>query len=74
MKHLFMLFAAIMLLLCACGGESGVESTTAPADAQTQPSISWLKDQGLPWDSAGAVVEIPLTIPGGMQYANYMEP
>ena len=76
MKKMLILLLMIALLLCACGGEpkeSSPPDNTA-GDSQTahptEPEVSWIYEIGTPWDLEGKLLEIPLTIPGGLKYSS----
>lgn len=73
MKRIFV-FLMMLLLLSGCEVQQTdpdlTQSTTQP---ETEPQVSWLKEQGMPWDKDGALVEIPLSVPGGNHYTNYTE-
>lgn len=79
MKRL-LLFLIIALLLCGCetGGDEPVESalpttlSTEQTVSVTEPPIPWVEEFGTPWDKEGALLEIHMTIPDGMHYANFM--
>lgn len=68
MKRLLCVLFAL-LLLTGCGANAGVSETTAPS---TEPAVSWIEQFGQPWDTEGALKELPLTIPNGMIYSSYM--
>ena len=69
MKRLFLLLLCLFMLT---GCTSNPPETTAPAatEGPTEPPIPWIEELGTPWDEEGALVEVPLTIPNGLHYAN----
>lgn len=71
MKRLLCIVFAL-LMLTGCSAE--VPETNPPETtlAPTEPPLPWVQELGQPWDREGALVELPLTIPGGMSYASYM--
>lgn len=73
MKRVFLIFGIFILLLTGCGTEGPVETFSNPTQQETIPAVSWLKDQGMPWDDTGALIEIPLPLPSGLQYSNCVE-
>ncbi len=58
----------LLLLLCGCAVPLPAETTLAPTEAPTEPPKPWVEEVGLPWDTTGALWEIPLTIPDGLHY------
>ena len=68
MKRVIILVMAL-LLLCGCAASGGEEVNIS----ESQPEVHQLKEQGQPWDREGALVEIPLSIPGALMYANVLE-
>lgn len=64
----FILLIMMLLLLCGCAASGSGEGEKSP----TQPEVHLLKEQGLPWDQEGTLVEIPLNVPGGLTYANVL--
>ena len=63
----FLLLVLTILLLCGCGAAGTEELPTDAAET------SFLNEQGTPWDREGKLVEISLSIPGRLKYANYLE-
>ena len=68
MKRILLL-VMVLLLLCGCAAPVADSGETIP----TQPEIHLLKEQGQPWDQEGSLVEVPLSIPGGLMYANVLQ-
>lgn len=66
MKRFVLLLLLLTVLLVGCGNEPA-ETTV------TEPTLSWVEANGQPWDDEGAVTEIQLTIPGGLQYTSVAE-
>lgn len=62
----------ILVLLCGCGGPG--QGTVSPTETQipTQPPTPWIETVGQPWDAAGALLELPLTVPNGLAYTSCM--
>lgn len=58
----------VLLFLCGCGGPG--EETVPPSESQLP--ISWIETVGQPWDAAGALLELPLTVPNGLTYTSSM--
>lgn len=71
MKRLLCILFALLMLV-GCGAE--VQETNPPETTQapTEPPLTWVQELGEPWDREGALVELPLNVPGGMSYASYM--
>lgn len=61
----------LSVLLCGCGRDSAdpTESVTLPQE----PTTPWVYESGTAWDDAGALLEVPTAIPGGVHYVNSME-
>ncbi len=67
----------ILLLLAGCtpkapdnttaGTESAPTGTTTPP-LPDQPQIPWVEAKGTPWDEEGALTEVSLDVPNGLQY------
>ncbi len=77
MKRIFV-FLMMLLLLAGCEvqetAQTDPDSTiSTTVQQETEPPVSWLKEQGMPWDKDGALVEIPLSVPGGSHYTNFAE-
>lgn len=82
LRFVLLLAVILILVLCACGkreqtikstelvNPSLVPSTTIP---QTDPPLPWIYAEGMRWDAAGSLLELPLTIPDGLHYQSAME-
>lgn len=57
----------LLLLLCGCGTETPNTEPTQP------PAGQWLRETATPWDTDGILLEVPLTISGGLHYSSGME-
>ena len=64
MKRIMLLILLLTMLLTGCGGD--ISETTAPPE----PTLSWLEETAVPWDQEEMLYEVPLTVPGGMQYTS----
>ncbi len=73
MKRMFCLFLLAFLLAGCAVREPAPTETTPPTEEPTQPPIPWVEEVGLPWDEAGYLRELPLTIPDGLNYSMAME-
>ena len=69
MKRVLILLILMIFLLAGCGGDPA--GTTAP-ETEPQPTLSWVEASAEPWDREGTLLEIPLTIPGGMHYSSHL--
>lgn len=69
MKKLAILLL-VLLLLAGCTND--VDPTEPPTDPTepTQPPKPWTETAGMPWDSEGVLLEMPLTIPDGLHYSS----
>jgi len=75
MKRLLSLLLICLLLAgCAAGtGDSDATLLTPETEPTTLPSEPWISQTGMPWDTEGALLELPLTIPDGLHYTSAME-
>ena len=72
MKKL-VLFMLIFLLLAGCAADTEpTETPTVPTTAPTEPPVPWTQAVGMPWDTDGVLLEMPLTIPDGLHYSSMM--
>ena len=72
MKRLLIVLL-MLLVLAGCGREDIVptEVPTEPTEV-TEPTIPWVEELGMAWDTEGVLKEIPLTIPDGLHYTSVM--
>ena len=78
MKKMLMLLFVTILLLAGCDiPDKTPAETTEPTETTmemvaetTEPTEPWIDVVGMPWDSEGALLEIPLTVPDGMHYSS----
>ena len=74
MKRLILILLSLLLLTGCTGNtpETNVPETTVPETTivPTEPPIPWIEQQGTPWDDNGTLVELSLSVPGGLHYAN----
>ena len=72
MKRLLIVLL-MLLLLAGCGREDIVptEVPTEPTEV-TEPTIPWVEEVGMDWDTEGVLKEVPLTIPDGLHYSSIM--
>jgi hypothetical protein len=56
----------VLLLLTGCADQ-------VPESTATEPPVPWVEELGIPWDREGTLVELPLNVPNGIQYASYVE-
>ena len=68
MKKLLLLLLAL-LMLTGCGREEGLP-TEMPA---TEPETDWVAECGMPWDKAGVLTELPVTVPDGLPHTAIRE-
>ena len=69
MKRLLIAFL-MLLLLVGCSRED-ILPTELPTDP-TEPTIPWVEEVGMAWDTEGVLKEIPLTIPDGLHLTSIM--
>ena len=69
MKRLLIVFL-MLLLLVGCSQEE-IIPTEVPTDP-TEPTIPWVEEVGMDWDTEGVLKEIPLTIPDGLHLTSIM--
>ena len=69
MKRFFLLWLTVLLLVgCTNEAPPSTEPSTDPASV-----MYWVEANGLDWDAAGVLKEIPLTIPDSLHYTATME-
>ena len=83
MKKLVMLMLVLSMLLSGCGllrfsGEDTENHTDVTVESvedteSAELPLPWVDEDGLPWDSDGALTEMPLTIPDGQHYTGCTE-
>lgn len=71
MKRLLCLLMVLILLSgCSAPALRPPEGVTEPSAPPTEADKSWVEQIGKPWDKTGRLVEVPLTIPGGLHYSS----
>lgn len=72
MKRLLIILL-MLLMLAGCTPED-VTPTEVPTDALevTEPTIPWVEELGMAWDTEGVLKEMPLTIPDGLHFTSVM--
>lgn len=66
MKRRILLLLLTVFLLTGCG-----KNTPETNIEETIPPVPWVEALGQPWDTDGALVELPLDIPNALIYTSY---
>lgn len=72
MKRL-LLTLLVLLMLAGCNTQPGQPTDPTAPPTEPQSTTPWVEELGMPWDAAGVLKEVPLTIPDGLHYSAAME-